>query len=149
VIALVDTNVVLDVMLGREPHLSNSAAVLAAVETAQCGGLLCATTVTTIHYIAERQIGNQASLARIAELMSIFGVAAVNQAVLGAAIGRGMADFEDAVLHEAALQAGAHCIVTRNVDDFSLAEIPVYNPVQFIAALANETSAQGTPPKRP
>ena len=30
-IALVDTNVVLDVMLGREPHLSDSAAVLAAV----------------------------------------------------------------------------------------------------------------------
>ena len=137
-IALVDSNVVLDVMLGREPHLSDSAAVLAAVETAQCGGLLCATTVTTIHYIAERQIGSQASLARIAELMSIFGVAAVNQAVVGAAIERGMADFEDAVLHEAALQAGAHCIVTRNVGDFILAEIPVYNPAQFLAALANE-----------
>ncbi len=147
-IALVDTNVVLDVMLGREPHLSDSAAVLAAVETAQCGGLLCATTVTTIHYIAERQIGSQASLTRIAELMSIFGVAAVNQAVLGSAIGRGMADFEDAVLHEAALQAGAHCIVTRNVDDFSLAEIPVYKPAQFIAALANE-DAEGTPLNRP
>jgi hypothetical protein len=74
--------------------------------------------------------------------MSIFGVAAVNQAVLGSAIERGMADFEDSVLHEAALQAGAHCIVTRNVDDFNLAEIPVYNPAQFIEALANEDAEQ-------
>lgn len=136
--ALVDTNVVLDVMLGREPHLPDSAAVLAAVETGQCAGLLCATTITTIHYIAERQIGSRASLSRIAGLMSIFGVAAVNQAVLGEAIKQAMTDFEDAVLHEAALQSGAHCIVTRNVDDFSLAEIPVYTPAQFIAALANE-----------
>lgn len=135
---LVDTNVILDVMLGREPHLPDSAAVLAAVETARCAGLLCATTVTTIHYIAERKIGGPASLASIAELMSIFGVAAVNQAVLRAAMLRGMADFEDAVLHEAALQAGAHCIVTRNTDDFSLAEIPVFTPAQFIAVLADE-----------
>lgn len=136
-IALLDTNVVLDVMLGLEPHLLDSAAVLAAVETARCGGLLCATTITTIHHIAERQIGSRASLTRITELMSIFGVAAVNRAVLGSAMERGMADFEDAVLHEAALQAGAHCIVTRNVDDFKLAEIPVYSPAQFIASLAD------------
>ena len=137
-IALIDTNVVLDVMLGREPHLIDSAAVLAAVETDHCGGLLCATTVTTLYYIAERQIGSQATLARIADLMSIFGVAGVNQAVLGSAIERGMADFEDAVLHEAALQAGAQCIVTRNIEDFSLATIPVYTPAQFIAALGIE-----------
>lgn len=47
-----------------------------------------------------------------------------------------MADFEDAVLHEAAIQAGADCIVTRNIDDFGLAMIPVYTPAQFLAALA-------------
>lgn len=75
--------------------------------------------------------------------MSLFGVAAVNQAVLVSAIERGMADFEDAVLHEAALQAGAHCIVTRNVDDFSRAEIPVYTPTQFMAALANQAPEGG------
>lgn len=142
-ITLVDTNVVLDVMLGREPHLAASSAVLAAVETGRCRGLLCATTITTIYYIARRQIGDRASLARIAELMSIFGIAAVNQGVLGASIGRGMPDFEDAVLHEAALQAEAHCIVTRNVDDFGSAEIPVYTPEQFLAALATAHAESG------
>lgn len=136
--ALVDTNVVLDVMLGRKPHLAASSSVLAAVETGRCQGLLCATTLTTIHYIARRQIGDRASLTRIAGLMSIFGIATVNQGVLGSALGRGMPDFEDAVLHEAALHAGAHCIVTRNVDDFGAAKIPVYTPEQFLVALANK-----------
>jgi predicted nucleic acid-binding protein len=135
VIALVDTNVVLDVMLGRKPHLLNSAAVLAAVETSRCRGLLSATTVTTIHYIAESQIGSAATLERIASLLTIFGVAPVNQAVLGSALGTGMEDFEDAVLHEAAIQAGADCIVTRNIDDLGPARIPVYTPAQFLAAL--------------
>jgi predicted nucleic acid-binding protein len=147
VIALVDTNVVLDVMLGREPHLAASSAVFAAVERGSCRGLLCATTVTTINYIARRQIGDRASLARISELMSLFGIAAVNQAVLGSAIDRGMADFEDGVLREAALQAGAHCIVTRNVLDFGSAEIVVYSPEQFLAALASEGAEQDVSPK--
>jgi len=136
VIALVDTNVVLDVMLGREPHLLPSSAVLAAVETSRSAGLLSATTVTTIHCIAERHIGSAATLVKIANLLSLFGVAPVNQAVLGSALRLGMEDFEDAVLHEAAVQAGADCIVTRNVDDFGLARIPVYTPAQFLAALA-------------
>jgi predicted nucleic acid-binding protein len=135
VIALVDTNVVLDVLLGREPHLAASSAVFASVETGRCRGLLCATTITTIHYLAERQIGHRATLQRIAELMSIFSVAAVNQAVLASALVREMPDFEDAVIHDAAIQAGGQCIVTRNVDDFAAAEIPVFNPEQFIAAL--------------
>lgn len=134
-IALVDTNVVLDVMLRREPHLTASSAVMAAVETGRCGGLLCATTITTIHYIAGRKIGRRASLESIAALMSIFGVAAVNQAVLGSALSRNMADFEDAVMHDAAIQAEANCIVTRNINDFVAAQIPVYSPDQFMAAL--------------
>jgi len=137
-IALVDTNVVLDVMLGREPHLTDSAAVLAAVEKEKCGGLLCATTVTTIHYIAERRIGSRACLAHISKLMSIFSVAAVNQAVLGSAIRLGMEYFEDAVMHEAAIHSGANCIVTRNIDDFKKAVIPVYTPAQFVMALARQ-----------
>ena len=137
-IALIDTNVVLDVMLARETYLEASTAVLAAVETERCRGLLCATTITTIYFLAERQIGSQASLKQIAKLMSIFGIASVNQGVLASAIGRKMVDFEDAVLHEAALQAGAQCIVTRNVRDFVAAEIPIYSPGQFLAALENE-----------
>lgn len=139
-IALVDTNVVLDVMLAREPHLEASSMVLAAVETGRVRGLLCATTLTTIHYITERHLGNQRSLEAIGKLLSIFGIAAVNQAVLGSAAKREMPDFEDAVLHEAALQAGAQCIVTRNLDDFGSSVIPVYTPPQFIAALEVESN---------
>ncbi len=141
-IALVDTKVVLDVMLGRERHAAASSLVLAAVETGRCQGLLCATTITTIHHIAQRQIGKHPSLARIGDLLSIFGVAGVNRGVLESAISRRMPDFEDAVLHEAALQVGAHCIVTRNVDHFASAAIPVYNPEQFIAALDHEGAGQ-------
>lgn len=133
--ALLDTNVVLDVLLAREPFLMDSARVLEAVETSRCRGLLCATTVTTIHYIVRRSIGTAGSLKRIGSLLSIFDVAPVNRPVLETAISKAMSDFEDAVLHQAAMQAGADCVVTRNVADFRKADLPVYTPSQFLKAL--------------
>jgi len=52
---------------------------------------------------------------KIAELMSIFGIAPVNQAVLNNSLSHGISDFEDAVLHESALQADSFssCAVGR------------------------------------
>lgn len=134
--ALVDTNVILDVLLQRDAFVADSAAVMAAIETSRCGGLLCATTITTIHYIARRHLGTKGSTSKIADLMSIFAIAPVNQAVLKSSLSNGITDFEDAVLHESALQAGADCIVTRNVRDFKKSKILVYTPAQFIKAIA-------------
>ena len=135
-IALVDTNVVLDVMLDRSPFALASASVLAGIESSRAQGLLCATTITTIHYIAQRSLGATASRLRIGDLMIVFGVAPVNGAVIEAAIASPIKDFEDAVLHEAAVRAGADCIVTRNTVDFSRSRLPVYTAAQAVQAMA-------------
>ena len=135
-IALVDTNVVLDVMLDRAPFALASASVLAGIESSRAQGLLCATTITTIHYIARRSIGAAASLLRIGDLLTVFGVAPVNRVALEAAIASPIKDFEDAVLHESAVRAGADCIVTRNTADFSQSQLPVYTPAQAVQAMA-------------
>ena len=45
-------------------------------------------------------------------------MAPVNRPVLEAALEPGFADFEDAVLHEAARHAGAAAVVTRDSGDF-------------------------------
>ncbi len=137
-IALIDTNIALDVMLARQPFVADSAAVLAAVERSFCRGLLCADAITTIHYIARRQIGTQQSLTRISELLNIFEIAVVNRSVLISAITRNFSDFEDAILHESALQANADRIVTRNLVDFKASLIPVFSPAQFVQTIQDE-----------
>ena len=48
---LVDTNVVLDVLLARQPFLGASAEVFGLVEHSRIDGFLCATTITTIDYL--------------------------------------------------------------------------------------------------
>lgn len=129
---LFDTNVLLDALLDREPYVRDAAELVAAVETGTMSGLLGATTVTTIYYIAERALDRERALQGIRRLLMLFEVAPVNRAVLEDALRLDFQDFEDAVLHEAARHAAAEGIVTRNVRDFSQAVLPVYTPAELL-----------------
>lgn len=61
-------------------------------------------------------------------MLGLFDVAPVNQTVLEGALESNFTDFEDAVLHQAALDVNADGIVTRNTGHFKRATIPVYAP---------------------
>ncbi len=132
---LLDTNVVLDVLLEREPFVMHSAALLARVERGELAAVVGATTVTTIHYLATRVVGATAARTAVDDMLSILQVAAVNQPVIEAALESPLSAFEDAVLLEAARACGAHAIVTRNVRDFVAGNLPVYEPAELLAIL--------------
>ena len=129
---LFDTNVILDVLLDREPFSMDTALLLSHVERSEITGFLCATTVTTIHYLLTKALGYQAALRHITSLLSLFSVAPVNRMVLENAIAAQFNDFEDAVLFEAASHAGAKYIVTRNIADFKNSTLPVFSPREFV-----------------
>lgn len=131
---LFDTNVVLDVLLDRKPFVHDSAQVLALVERGAIIGSLCATTVTTLFYLCGRALDAQQARAQVGTLLQLFDIAPVNRLVLGDALAAAFADYEDAVLHEAARHAGCQAIVTRNVRDFSAASLPIYTPAEFLLA---------------
>ena len=132
---LFDTNVILDVLLDREPFSQNASLLLSKVEQSEIIGFICATTVTTIHYLASKALGSQAASHHIKSLLSLFVVAPVNRVVLENAVASKFEDFEDAVLYEAACHAGAKYIVTRNIADFKNSKLPVFGPNEFISAI--------------
>ena len=104
------------------------------METGLLPACLCATTVTTIHYIAEKTVGDRAARAHVASLMSMLELAPVTRQVIEHALASPMTDFEDAVLAHAARLAGAQAIITRNERDFQHGPLRVYNPAQWLAA---------------
>ena len=142
-IALVDTNVVLDLLLPRKDHLAQAELVFAASETGQVRGLLCATTLTTIHYLTAKTLGKTTSLQALRHLLNVFDVASVTKAVIVDALANtAFSDFEDAVLHAAAKANQAQAIVTRNVKDFHGADLPIFTPGEFIATLKQTDADQ-------
>lgn len=136
--ALIDTNVIVDVLTRRDPFFADSSLVLDHAERGDFVGWVCATTVTTVFYLVRRSLGTDLSIERIKDLTAICRVAPVNQPVIDSALQDRFPDFEDAVLHHSALLAGADCIVTRNAADFRDSSLLIYTPAQFLTALAEQ-----------
>jgi len=139
---LFDTNVILDVLLDREPFSSTAARLFSKVETGEITGCVCATTVTTLHYPMSKVIGADSAIEKINKLMILLEVAPVNRAVLDAALTSGFKDFEDAVLHESAVYKETQGIVTRDFDGFKRSKINTFSPEELLLMLESKNSSE-------
>jgi predicted nucleic acid-binding protein len=135
---LFDTNVVLDVLLDRQPHVEASAAAWAAVETGRSKGMLAAHAVTTIHYLVRKAMGNIKATQIISSILRVFEVATVDGAVIQEALQLPFSDFEDAVTAVAARLAGCECIVTRDPKGFRGSPVRSLTPEAVMPLLAQE-----------
>ena len=118
----------MDVFAERAPHHVEGNRLFAAVENGLFEGLVCATTVTTIHYLAEKLRSKEAALTQVRQMLSVFQIAPVTGPILSEAVKLNFSDFEDAVLCQSAVAAGADGIITRDLRGFRKSPIPVYSP---------------------
>ena len=132
---LVDLNIILDVLGEREPHYQTSAEVWGAIEAGEVEGLIAAHSITTMHYLVSKYLGQDMARAAVRDIMKVFSVCAVDKDVIQEAIGLGWADFEDAVQMAAADRSGADYLVTRNPKDFEGGPIDVLQPGELLALL--------------
>ena len=137
---LLDTNIVLDVLMDRQPFSDFAVELFSSVEEGALIGYLCGTTITTVYYLASRTLGAARAQEEIRKLLGLFEVAPVNRLVLEAALVGDFSDFEDAVIHEAACHVGADAIVTRNLKDYKKSRIPVYTSEELAKILSAQNS---------
>ena len=134
---LLDLNVILDVILDRRPGADAGAALWAAIEAGQGRGLIPAHGITTIFYLIEKARGGAFARQGVERLLSVFGVAPVNEAVVRRALAFAWPDFEDAVCAAAAEASGCEAIVTRDPRGFPDAPLPVVDPTAALSWLEN------------
>jgi predicted nucleic acid-binding protein len=135
--AIVDTNVVLDVLLEREPFVKSAVEVFRLAEESRIVAFICATTVTTIDYLLVKSLQKPKAREVLHRLISLFEIATVNRPVIERALVSKILDFEDAVLNEAAQMAGADFVITRNTKDFVGSGLKVCDPNEFLAFLVS------------
>jgi len=130
---LVDTNIILDDFLEREPFVEDAAALMEAIESEQIVGYVTATTLTNIFYIARRQT-RSIELARqaVSETLTLMEVCLVDRAILEAAFASNLRDFEDAVQLACAMASRLDAIITRNAQDFAGATLPILSTSELL-----------------
>jgi predicted nucleic acid-binding protein len=122
--------------LDRQPHAKASAAAWAAIETGTSIGLLAAHAITTIHYLVRKELGDAKARGIISAILRVFGIAAVDGAVVHEALKLFLADFEDAVTVAAARLAGCEFIVTRDPKGFRGSAVRSLTPEAVLPILA-------------
>jgi predicted nucleic acid-binding protein len=132
---LLDINVLLDVLLDREPWSEAASQLLSAIESAKIQGFVAPHTLPTIYYVMAQSRDRSVAAAAVTDLLRILDVAPLAKADYQDALALPITDFEDAIQAAAASKLGADYLVTRNEKDFRGAAVPVSDPATVLALL--------------
>lgn len=133
---LVDTNVILDVLLKREPFYHDGAKVLNLSGKGSVDLFVSASAITDIYYIANQTIKNRSEIKNLlSRLLRVVSVASVSEDTIKNALELPWKDFEESVQYSVALLQEMEGIVTRNPNDYKEAEIDVWTPEELLRRL--------------
>ena len=134
---LLDTNIMVDVALERQPYFEASQQVLLLIEQGQIEGYISASTFSDLYYIIRRSRGREWTTDFIDWLVTYCQIATVNEAVIRMALTTNFRDFEDAIQYATAVINQLDAIVTRNPQDFPVTTPRILTPNQLIQELTN------------
>ena len=138
---VLDVNVLLDVLLDRDPWAESASALWAAVEAGKARAFIPAHGVTTIHDLMRKARGGPFADRGVSDLLSIFGVERVDESVLKAALSLSFADFEDAVCAAAGAASRCDLLVTRDAAGFRDPPVEVASPGEALVRPARGRKA--------
>ena len=128
-----DTNVLLDVLMSREPYVEHSAKVLSVCATGNAQGLFSALSACDMVYILRRTgLVEAVAKSRVMLLAGTIGMTDVDVSSVADALRGNGPDFEDAVQALCAKRADADLVITRDKTGFVGATIPALTPTEFL-----------------
>ena len=130
---LVDTNVILDDLMGRKEYFHNADKIIKLCADKKIEGVLAAHTIPNLFYILRKTMDINTRRQIILDLCNIFGIDPINrEKILSAIQNENFADFEDCLQMECARSYDVDRIITRNVRDFSSSSVPAVAPEDFL-----------------
>lgn len=133
---LIDTNVLLDVLLSREPWAGRSKAVWDAADAGRFDAFISALSLPNVFYIGRKLAGLEKAHAAVTTLLDAFEILPVDRPTLEAAAALPGNDFEDNVQLASALASGMDAVVTRDPSGFKSPDLLRLTPEELLARLA-------------
>ena len=126
---LIDTNVILDACLSREPWNEAAEEIIIACAEERVIGCLTASSVTDIYYVLNKEL-HSADRAKqaVMKILTLLEVLDVTGLDCEKAFDLPMADYEDALLAYCGKRHKADYIVTRNPKHFNGSPVQIVSP---------------------
>jgi len=133
---LIDSDVILDSLLNRQPFSSNSSKVLAQCESKNFQGFVTGLMIANIYYLLKKEHNSQRILEAIKQLLTFLDVLVIDKTIILQSIDSEFGDFEDALQnYSAESYSGINAIITRNIKDYKKSSLSVLTPEMFLKTL--------------
>ena len=134
-IILIDSNVILDYLLVRQPEYSSCVRLLASCQNKDVKGYLAFHTLPSIWYILRKYAvpNRREVLSTLTNFLEV--ISAPHEKVVEAIKQENFSDFEDCLQEKCASGINADYIVTNNTKDFRLSQIPAITPTETLKIL--------------
>ncbi len=129
---LIDTNIVLDFALKREPFGEQAKTLILSFGNPNVKVFLTASSVTDIYYILNKIKGRKFAVTFLKNFVNIVRIAGVDEEIIMEALNSEMKDFEDAVQTETAINHNINIIITRDKKDYKNSGLQVFSPIEYI-----------------
>ena len=134
-IVLVDTDVLIDLALDREPHVKSAGELLDALQARPGTGFIAWHSISNFYYLVAPSRGRAGARGFLADLTTFVEVSPTTTKSLQLGITLRMRDFEDALQVAAAVACHANVIATRNVRDYRNAPVAAARPDAVLTQL--------------
>lgn len=130
---LIDTNILLDYLLTREPFYEVAKEVVRTCTEGDTKGCIAAHSITNMFFILRKDYDAEERREMLINLCTIFDVEGIDKNKLLVGLQNAdFADFEDCLQTECAKAYGAEYIVTQNIADYNASEITAILPKDFL-----------------
>jgi len=133
---LIDTNIVLDWLLEREPFLQHAKDVLEPCLYGKLRGHLASHTLLNIFYITRKHKTVAERKEILLLLCEKFNVIGINKEMIATSLKNDdWDDLEDGLQMQCAEVGNLDCIITRDSKGFEASKVKVYSPESFLEIL--------------
>lgn len=136
---LVDTNVIIDALTGREPFRENAEKIFLLAANRMEDMYITASSATDIYYLVRKHIhSTEKAKSVMSKLYELFHILDVTSEDCRNALASEVADYEDAVLSCCAGGNHMDYIVTRNINDYRKSKVQAILPDEFIKIVPHD-----------
>ncbi len=127
-----DTDVILDFLLARDPFAMDAARIITLSERGKIKAYTTALVFANAYYILRKLASHKKVVEKLLQLSLLIEIIELSRSSVLLALQSDFSDFEDALQSFSAVAGKVKIIITRNVKDYKYSELAVVSPDMYL-----------------
>jgi len=134
----IDTDVIIDFLIDREPHSREAAIIFTLIEQKKLRGYVSSLTFSNLYYVLRKIESHKKVIAKLDSISRLLTILRVDQQIIKYVIASGFPDFEDNIQYNCALgYKKIAVLITRNIKDYKGSQIPVMTTAEYLKMISS------------